>query len=109
MGHKGGHTLYRSISCNEFVPDIDTPVFVLTAKDDPITKYKSVPVFDIRRNPNMFLIATPYGGHCEFNYRKIDEATGKSYLGNYVENLAFAYFDRVRQFKEIEKSTAAKL
>lgn len=48
LGYKGGHSLYRAISCNAFVPDIETPVFVLTAKDDPITKYKNVPIYDIK-------------------------------------------------------------
>jgi len=68
LGFKGGHSLYRAISCNAFVPDIETPVFVLTAKDDPITTYKNVPIYDIKQNPNMFLAALPKGGHIEFSY-----------------------------------------
>lgn len=85
LGHKGGHTLYRKISCGFFVPNIETPTFVLTAKDDPITKYKHVPIYEIKQNPNIFLIATPYGGHCEFSYKKVDPQTGKPYYSNYVE------------------------
>ena len=88
-GFKGGISLYRHTSCNAFIPNIETPVFVFTAKDDPITKYKNVPISDIQRNPNMFLISVPLGGHCEFCYRKVDSATGKPYHSNYVENIAF--------------------
>lgn len=99
-GFKGGHSLYRHISCNAFVPDIDTPVFVFTSKDDPITKYKNVPVIDIKRNPNMFLISVPYGGHCEFSYPKVDPETGVPYHSNYVEHVAFKYFDRVHDYRK---------
>ena len=91
--HKGAHSFYRKVSCNVFVPDIKTPTFVFTAKDDPITRYKHVPIEDIKRNPNMFLISVPNGGHCEFSYQKMDPETGKLYWSNYVENVVFNYFD----------------
>ena len=86
------------------MPDIDTPVFVLVAKDDPITRFKHVPIYDIKCNPNMFLGVLPNGGHIEFPYVKEDKATGKPYYSNYVENIAFKYFDAVHDFHNQEKS-----
>jgi len=48
------------------LPDIKTPVLALVAKDDPITKFKLLPIDDIKRNENFVLIVSDYGGHCEF-------------------------------------------
>ena len=98
LGFKGSHQLYRSMSCNAGVPNIDTPVYVLVAKDDPITRYKHVPIHDIKQNPNMFLGVLAHGGHIEFPYIKRDEASGKTYYSNYVEEIAFQYFEAVHQF-----------
>ena len=95
LGFKGSHQLYRTLSCNAVVPEIQTPVFVLVAKDDPITRYKHVPIQEIKQNPNMFLCAMAHGGHIEFPYCKLDQATGKTYYSNYVENVAFRYFEAV--------------
>ena len=54
------------MSCNVFLPDVKTPTFVITAKDDPITKIKCVPIDDLKRNPNMLLAIYNNGGHCDF-------------------------------------------
>ena len=103
MGFKGGHSLYRKISANAFVPDIETPTLVLTSLDDPITKYKSVPIFDIKRNPNMVCAVLPKGGHIEFPYRTEDEETGKPFTSNYVENIVFDFFERVHDYNSSTK------
>ena len=77
-------------------------MLVVTSEDDPITKYKSVPVFDIKRNPNMILAVLPNGGHCEFSYRKRDAVTGKTYYSNYMEEIAFEYFAKVKEYDELD-------
>ena len=46
----------------------------------------------------MFLGVLTNGGHIEFPYVKEDEVTGKSYYSNYVENIAFQYFEAVHEF-----------
>ena len=66
LGFKGSHSLYRATSCDVFIPDIYVPTFVITAKDDPITKYKCVPIDDLKRNSNILLAVYEKGGHCDF-------------------------------------------
>ena len=66
LGFKGEHSLYRALSCNAYVPDLYAPTFVITAKDDPITKYKCVPIEDLKRNPNVLVAIYNRGGHCDF-------------------------------------------
>lgn len=39
---------------------------VLHAKDDPICPVRNIPMSDILRNPNSFVIQTNNGGHCDF-------------------------------------------
>jgi len=36
LGYNSSHTLYRNVSCDRFVGDIDIPFLVLHSKDDPI-------------------------------------------------------------------------
>ena len=69
--------MYRAMSCNVFLPDVKTPMFVITAKDDPITKIKCVPIDDLKRNPNMLVAIYNNGGHCDFFQKEIDETTKK--------------------------------
>jgi predicted alpha/beta-fold hydrolase len=38
----------------------------LIAKDDPITRFKDVPLDDLQRNPNFIVGVSDLGGHCEF-------------------------------------------
>ena len=76
FGYNGGHELYRAISCDAFIPEIKTPVFAMTSRDDPITTYKNVPVGDIRRNPNFLLAVLPMGGHVDFFTQKINPENG---------------------------------
>ena len=103
FGYIGGHSLYRAISCNRFIPDIETPTFVLTAKDDPITKFKFVPVSDIERNPNMILATTSTGTHCDYLSTVKDPETGRHlYYEHYFKHLAMKFFERVEMFNEEE-------
>jgi len=60
--------LYKNVSCNRFLHNIQVPVMFLIAKDDPITQFGVVPLNDLKRNPNFMVGLTEYGGHCEFFY-----------------------------------------
>lgn len=66
FGHNSAHTLYRKISCNEFIPHIKVPFLVLLSNNDPITRVEMVPHTDLLRNPNCALVEASYGGHCDF-------------------------------------------
>lgn len=64
FGYKGSSRLFRNISCDQFIADIETPLLALVTKDDTITDYKFVPVDDYKRNPNVLLLILEQGGHC---------------------------------------------
>ena len=64
FGYRGASRLFRHISCDVFIPQIETPLFALTAKDDSITDYDFVPIDDLKRNPNIILAVVERGGHC---------------------------------------------
>ena len=64
FGYKGSSRLFRNISCDQFIADIETPLLALVTKDDTITDYKFVPVDDYKRNPNVLLVILEQGGHC---------------------------------------------
>lgn len=68
FGYKSAHMMYRKLSCDQFVADIETPMLLLYAKDDAITDYKFVPEADIKRNPNLILATVARGGHCDLHY-----------------------------------------
>lgn len=65
-GYRGGHELYRAISCNAFIPHIRTPLLAIAAKDDPITLFAHLPIDDMKRNENIILAILNHGGHCDF-------------------------------------------
>ena len=50
----------------------------------------------------MILAVLPNGGHCEFSYRKRDAVTGMTYYSNYMEEIAFEYFAKVREYEELK-------
>ena len=41
---------------------------ILVAKDDSITKFKYLPIDEIKANENFVLAVSDYGGHCEFYF-----------------------------------------
>jgi predicted alpha/beta-fold hydrolase len=68
-GYKSGSGLWREISCDRFLHNINIPVMFLVSKDDPITRFGVVPQEDLKRNPNFVVGISDAGGHCEFFYR----------------------------------------
>ena len=67
-GFNSGAMLWRHISCDRYLPNIKIPVMALVAKDDPITKYRFLPINEINANENFVLAVSDKGGHCEFYY-----------------------------------------
>ena len=51
---------------DRFVSNIDVPFLVLQAKDDPICTVETMPMNDLLKNPNCFVIKLKHGGHCDF-------------------------------------------
>ena len=92
---KGKNSLYRSLSCDTHIPNIKTPTFMITSSDDPIAKVKSVPIDEIKRNPNLLLATFNKGGHADLFMKEIDDRSNKDVHLPYVTKLAMTYFDEV--------------
>jgi len=61
--------MFRSVSCDAYVSQIETPLLALSTKDDTITDYKFVPVSDMTRNPNIIFATLEKGGHCDLFFQ----------------------------------------
>jgi len=64
VGYKGASRLFRNISCDAFLSQIDTPLLVVTTKDDTITDFNFVPVNELCSNSNVIFASLERGGHC---------------------------------------------
>lgn len=95
FGYNGTHSLYRAVSQNVFIPDVQTPTFALIAKDDPITQFKFAPIEDMQRNPNFIVAVTESGGHCDFLFDSYDHDQKKKIYAHYVPQVILEYFDKV--------------
>mmetsp|Transcript_37181 Transcript_37181/g.48925 ORF Transcript_37181/g.48925 Transcript_37181/m.48925 type:complete len:113 (+) Transcript_37181:853-1191(+) len=65
FGYRGASRLFRNVSCDAYVSQIETPTLALATKDDSITDFKFVPVEDLTRNPNVMFATLEKGGHCD--------------------------------------------
>ncbi|KAJ3194166.1 hypothetical protein HDU67_004831 [Dinochytrium kinnereticum] len=63
FGFRTVHEYYRMGSSAQYVPDIRIPTLILSALDDPIASYKTIPVYETKANPNVILATTLRGGH----------------------------------------------
>ena len=71
--------MLRYISCNSVVSKITTPLLILSAHDDPVTRSEFIPIADLRQLPNVLIAIYDKGGHCDFFYKKLSRKTGKYY------------------------------
>ena len=63
FGYATVHEYYRFGSCAQDIPYIKVPSLFLSALDDPICSYETIPYFEINSNPHTVLITTTFGGH----------------------------------------------
>lgn len=54
---------YRQCSSRQFLPTIDRPTLLLNAQDDPLLTKGCHPVEEAKRNANLHLCLTQFGGH----------------------------------------------
>jgi predicted alpha/beta-fold hydrolase len=66
LGYKNGDDYYRGISSDKYVKNINKPLLVINAKDDPICSYKGIPIDDFCENKNIIFISTDKGAHSCF-------------------------------------------
>ena len=76
----------------------------VTAKDDPITNFKYVPIDDIKRNPNLIMAVTKRGGHSDFWYYNKYSENPRTRYERFIPYLAIKYFDEVDAFLKQSES-----
>lgn len=96
LGYNSVHSLYRNVSCDRFVSNIDVPFLVLQAKDDPICTVNTMPMNDLLKNPNCFVIKLKHGGHCDF-FTKIP---GSKKSHRFYPIIAMNYFEEIQKFEK---------
>lgn len=66
-------SLPKVINSDRFISSINVPFLILQAKDDPICTTDNMPMNDLLKNPNCFIIKTRHGGHCDFFTKMPDQ------------------------------------
>jgi len=65
-GFESAMDYYLKSSSKQFIPDIQTPVLVLNAQDDPFLSIGCFPETEAKNNKNVFLEMPARGGHVGF-------------------------------------------
>ena len=73
FGYKGASRLFRNVSCDAFIAQIETPLLAIATKDDSITDFKFIPLEDLKRNQNIIVAILERGGHCDLFFQKLEE------------------------------------
>ena len=85
----------RKLSCNQYVMNITSPMLIIQAHDDCITKVEHIPIDDLKKCPNALIAIYNKGGHCDFLYEKYSSKTGKKYHKEFMPEPTFAFFEQV--------------
>ena len=67
FGFAGAEDYYTRVSAQGFVEDVQTPVLLIHAKDDPWVPAATYGEIDWRRNPELQAVVSPGGGHVGFH------------------------------------------
>lgn len=85
IGMSHGKCLFTLvINSDRFVSNIDVPFLVLQAKDDPICTVNTMPMNDLLKNPNCFVIKLKHGGHCDF-FTKIPGSSKSHRVSRFID------------------------
>ena len=62
-GFKSRQVYFEKASCSQRIKDIKTPTLCLNALDDPLIRANGIAYEPFKKNPNVALATTKYGGH----------------------------------------------
>ncbi len=65
-GFRDAADYYKRSSSSNVIAAIGRPTLILTAQDDPFVPFTPFQDSALQANPNITLLAPPYGGHCAF-------------------------------------------
>lgn len=68
---------------------LEVPCFMVSSKDDPISRSDLIPWNDIRSNSNLIYAYTPKGGHLTFSVGWKRERWYKKIMNEFFENLDY--------------------
>lgn len=80
---------YRSVSADQFAKNISCPLLSISASDDPIVDYKTVPVGLAENNPNLVFCKTK-GGHLGESSSSLSLLSSLSFLAG-LSDSGFVY------------------
>ena len=72
--------------------EIQTPLLVMGAKDDVVTRTDRIPIDDLKRRPNVVMAIYERGGHCDFFMKKQSRKRNESYHKEFMPIPTFAFF-----------------
>ena len=90
FGFRNASDYYRRASAMRVVDRITVPTIIVTAEDDPFVPVRPFRDPLVTRNPNIRVLASPYGGHCGF----IGSASAED-DGYWAERAIVDFADRV--------------
>ena len=66
FGFKDAEDYWEKASSKAYLEHIEIPTYLLTAKNDPFLSASCFPIEEAKKNPNLHLELTNYGGHIGF-------------------------------------------
>jgi len=87
-------TYYDTSSSIHLLPQINIPLLLLNALDDPIVDQRLIPLDLPEKNPNVILVTTEYGGHLSW-------CEGVHWpTSHWHERFALEYFDGLLNYEK---------
>jgi len=85
---------YADSSCNQRLKDVEIPLLMVSAIDDPLIPDSCIPYEEARRNDNLMLVTTRHGGHLGW----VDEAAsargdGRRWCSDWIERTVLNHLD----------------
>ncbi|KAJ2848719.1 hypothetical protein IWW36_003124 [Coemansia brasiliensis] len=66
FGYASAKELNCSGSCVQYIKNIEIPMLFINALDDPMCYRQTIPIAEIKKNPNLVLAVTRHGGHLAY-------------------------------------------
>ena len=66
FGYRDAQEYYEAASARKVVAQVNVPMLMITAQDDPFVPYESFLAALVEENPAIRFVAPPHGGHCAF-------------------------------------------
>lgn len=62
-GYKDVYTYYEDMACLKYINNVQIPLLVVHARDDPLVPMSIFPEAELKANKNIMIVLTDIGGH----------------------------------------------